>query len=97
MNENGLCSAVLDYGTGKGLLVERLRRELPDSISVTGYDPAVEAGRLSQGPFDILTCLDVLEHVEIDSIDATLQEINSLKKFLLCSHRSAASCEEARR
>ena len=81
MNENGLCSAVLDYGTGKGLLVERLRRELPDSISVTGYDPAVEAWSTKpKGSFDILTCLDVLEHVEIDSIDATLQEINSLTK-----------------
>ena len=34
----------------------------------------------AKGLFDILTCLDVLEHVEIDSIDATLQEINSLTK-----------------
>ena len=78
-HEAGMCSSVLDYGTGKGLLVERLRRELPDAIKVTGYDPAVE--RWSSRPqvaHDILTCLDVLEHVEIDSIDATLQDIKSL-------------------
>ena len=41
MHEAGLCTSVLDYGTGKGLLVERLRRELPESINVEGYDPAV--------------------------------------------------------
>ena len=33
-HEAGLCSSVLDYGTGKGLLVERLRRELPDAIKL---------------------------------------------------------------
>ena len=79
MNEIGSCSSVLDYGTGKGLLVERLRRELPASISVTGYDPAVECwSKRPEGPHDIVTCLDVLEHVEIGSIDSTIREIESL-------------------
>ena len=82
MHEKGLCSSVLDYGTGKGLLVDRLRRELPDSVQVMGFDPAVE--RFSQRheePFDIVTCLDVLEHVDIDSIDASIQDIKRLTKF----------------
>lgn len=82
MHENNMCSSVLDYGTGKGLLVERLRRELPGSIKVTGYDPAVEDwSSRPESPSDIVTCLDVLEHVEIDSIDATLQDIRSLTKL----------------
>ena len=29
MNELGVCDSVLDYGTGKGALVKRLRSELP--------------------------------------------------------------------
>ena len=79
MHEIGLCSSVLDYGTGKGLLTERLLSELPRSIQVTGYDPAVERWAAKpNGPHDILTCLDVLEHVEISSIDATIREIESL-------------------
>ena len=91
MHETGLCSSVLDYGTGKGLLVKELRRELPDSIKVTGYDPAVKNwSARPEEPHDILTCLDVLEHVEIGSIDSTLKDIESLTKLfvswqLICS------------
>ena len=82
MHESGVCSSVLDYGTGKGLLVERLRRELPGSIQVSGYDPAVEIwSERPKNPHDILVCLDVLEHVEIASIDAILQDIKSLTKL----------------
>ena len=81
MHERGLCSSMLDYGTGKGLLVERLRRELPSGITVTGYDPAVERwAKRPQSPHDILTCLDVLEHIEIDLIDDTIKDIKSLTK-----------------
>ncbi|WP_136975365.1 methyltransferase domain-containing protein [Synechococcus sp. UW86] len=83
MHQIGLCSSVLDYGTGKGLLTERLRRELPESIRVTGYDPAVEkwSSRPDQ-PHDILTCLDVLEHVDIDTIDTTLKDIQYLTNLI---------------
>ena len=76
MHEIGLCSSVLDYGTGKGLLVNRLRHELPPEIIVSGYDPAVE--QWSQKPnqkFDIVTCFDVLEHVELNTIDNVLKDI----------------------
>ena len=74
MHELGVCDSVLDYGTGKGMLVERLRRELPPSISVKGYDPAVEQYA------ELLTCLDVLEHIEMDSIDAVLREVHGLTR-----------------
>ena len=82
MHEHGVCSSVLDYGTGKGLLVDRLLSELPASIQVTGYDPAVERWSCKpQEPHDIVTCLDVLEHVEIDSIDETINDIKSMTKL----------------
>ena len=81
MHESNVCSSVLDYGTGKGLLVDRLRRELPDTIKINGYDPAVERwSSRPDGPHDIVTCLDVLEHIEIGSIDAVLKDIQSLTK-----------------
>jgi len=81
MHELDLCNSVLDYGTGKGRLVERLRSSLPNSITVTGYDPAVEAWEHKPTQqSDILTCLDVLEHVEISSIDMVLQDIRSLTR-----------------
>ena len=81
MHELGICTSVLDYGTGKGKLVQRLRAELPAAIQVQGYDPAVS--EFAQRPaqlVDILTCLDVLEHIEMDSIDAVLLEIHALTR-----------------
>ncbi|MBQ60492.1 MAG: hypothetical protein CMQ19_00300 [Gammaproteobacteria bacterium] len=81
MHELGICNSVLDYGTGKGKLVERLRHELPQSIAVNGYDPAVEAyANKPSTPVDILTCLDVLEHIEMESIDLVLRDIHALTR-----------------
>ena len=79
MAQLGICSSLLDYGTGKGRLVKYLRSKLPDNILVNGYDPAVD--RWLEKPnhsSDILTCLDVLEHVESESIDAVLSDIKAL-------------------
>ena len=79
LHESGLCNSVLDYGTGKGKLTERLRNELPAAIKVKGYDPSVpKYNSRPEGPFDIITCLDVLEHIEMDSIDAVLRDIHTL-------------------
>ena len=81
MHELGICTSMLDYGTGKGKLVQRLRAELPPTISVQGYDPAVaEFVQRPSEPVDILTCLDVLEHIEMASIDAVLREIHALTR-----------------
>ena len=81
MNELGLCSSLLDYGTGKGRLVEHLRETLPPSIHVDGYDPAVQKWETPPTkPYDIVTCLDVLEHIEMGSIDAVLKDIHRLTK-----------------
>jgi len=83
MHELGVCNSVLDYGTGKGKLVRHLRQVLPPGIHVNGYDPAVEEWyQKPDQPADILTCLDVLEHIEMSSIDAVLLDIKALtRKF----------------
>ena len=74
----GMCDSLLDYGTGKGQLVERLRDEITNSIIIDGYDPAVEEwNNPPKRSYDIVTCLDVLEHVERNSLDAVLSDIAS--------------------
>lgn len=81
MNELGICQSVLDYGTGKGALVERLTAELKPKIDVYGYDPAIPTySEKPTSPVDIVVCLDVLEHIEMNSIDDVLREIKSLTK-----------------
>ena len=81
MHELGICDSILDYGTGKGKLVERLTKELSTKIKISGYDPAISAYEaLPTEPVDILTCLDVLEHIELVSIDAVLSDIQKLTK-----------------
>lgn len=79
MHQSGLCTSVLDYGTGKGLLVDRLRSELPHNIVVDGYDPAVEKwSKKPASTYDIVLCLDVLEHVEMSSINNVVTDIGSM-------------------
>lgn len=79
MHELGICESILDYGTGKGKLVQRLKDELPESISVTGYDPAMpKFCKKPKDKSDIVVCLDVLEHIEMQSIDAVLNDIKNL-------------------
>ena len=81
MHELGVCQSVLDYGTGKGDLVQCLRSQLPSAIAVSGYDPAIPAFEAKpEAPADILTCLDVLEHTELASIDAVLRDIYTLTR-----------------
>jgi len=79
MHKRGACNSVLDYGTGKGKLVHRLRQILPEHVTVRGYDPCVEEwSQKPCHPFDIVTCLDVLEHVELAEIDVILNDIKKL-------------------
>ncbi|WP_115024870.1 methyltransferase domain-containing protein [Synechococcus sp. UW69] len=70
-------TSVLDYGTGKGAFPKNLKKALPD-LKVGAYDPAVE--KFSKKPkqaFDLVTCFDVLEHVERPSVSSVLEEIKS--------------------
>ena len=72
-------SSILDYGTGKGHLVDHYRSVLPSSITVDGYDPSVD--KWSKKPnhaYDIVSCIDVLEHIDIQYIDDVLRDIKAL-------------------
>lgn len=55
--------SILDYGAGKQALAEAL------GIEVAAYDPGVQAiSQLPDGKFDLVCCIDVLEHVEPDCL-----------------------------
>ena len=84
---------VLDYGCGKGrqfsLTPAALHAKLGVYVeswtealgveTVVGYDPCWYAYQdIPPGPFDMVYCTSVLEHVEEDDIPQVLQEVFSL-------------------
>ena len=70
-------NSVLDYGTGKGGLIKSIKTNCPSLSKVEGFDPAVkEYSKTPTGAFDLTTCIDVLEHIDRDSISINLELIN---------------------
>lgn len=69
---------ILDYGCGRGTFKPAMEVLRPDAI-ITEYDPGV-AGKdiLSWAPVDYIVCTDVLEHVEEQYVEKTLQTLNFL-------------------
>jgi hypothetical protein len=70
---------ILDYGCGKGALKKDLKKIMP-SLKVLEYDPAIPGKNTvpTRRP-DLITCLDVLEHVEPEFLDSVLEHIHSLQ------------------
>lgn len=68
---------VLDYGCGKGVLVNQLiERKI---ASCTKYDPAIPGvDRLPARTFDVVINTDVLEHVPEGELDSVLERLTSL-------------------
>ncbi len=55
---------LLDYGSGEGVLCDLLKRSRTNYI-VGNYDPQVKRfSELPRGKFDIVMCIEVLEHLE---------------------------------
>ena len=82
---------ILDYGCGKGVLIEKLRKLFP-RIQIDGYDPAVpkfanrKAGCLRE-KYDLILCFAVLEHIPEFDIPDVLADIRAFGEnvfFLLC-------------
>lgn len=67
---------VLDYGCGKGVLGAALRER---GIPCTDYDPGMPQFEARPvGPFDLVTCFDVMEHVEEQHVHSVLKDIGKL-------------------
>lgn len=71
---SGRYRSVLDFGCGKGRLVEALRASHPQ-LQVNGYDPANPAFATLPEQVDLIFSTDVLEHIEPTSLLATLQDL----------------------
>lgn len=67
------CNSMLDYGCGsmrnllKVLQIER-------DCSYLGYDPAIPEFSVKE-PCDLVTCIDVLEHIEPELLDNVLDDL----------------------
>lgn len=69
---------VLDFGCGK----DTLRTALEGRLEVTSYDPAIPGKDvLPDQTFDLVVCTDVMEHVEPQFVDKTLQSIMTRMRY----------------
>jgi len=67
---------ILDYGCGTG----SLKTSLGPAYTVYEYDPAIEGKTDLPEPCDVVTCTDVLEHIEPDLMDNVLAHLRKLTK-----------------
>lgn len=75
-------NSCLDYGCGKGVL----RTLLSDNVKqFINYDPCMESfSKRPEGTFDLVVCLDVMEHVESQYTDNVLNDIfNYADKYVM--------------
>jgi 2-polyprenyl-3-methyl-5-hydroxy-6-metoxy-1,4-benzoquinol methylase len=73
-------STILDYGCGKGSMGMVLRGA---GYKVQDYDPGIVQYSAMPKPAQLVSCLDVLEHVEPECLDTVLDHIRSLCQRLL--------------
>lgn len=75
--------SILDYGCGKASLHKELsRRDRLNGTQICDYDPALDAFS-ERNPADIVVCIDVLEHVELDCLHEVLADLRALTKKCL--------------
>lgn len=67
---------ILDYGAGQQTLKKSL--ESNPAIRVDCYDPAIPALATQPQPTEMVTCTDVLEHIEPEHLDAVLDDIQRI-------------------
>jgi len=82
---------ILDFGCGKGNLVKTLNEKYKD-IQVFGYDPANPDYDKEVPCVDMVISTDVLEHVEPEHIEATIEMLSLKGKF----HYHLISCAPAK-
>lgn len=70
---------ILDYGCGQGTL----KQALGPAYTVHEYDPAIPGKDAAPEPCEVVTCTDVLEHIEPDLLDNVLAHLRKLTKHRL--------------
>ena len=72
---------VLDYGAGSKLTLIRAiseRRLAKAAFDYVPYEPAVEQYAKAPEPTEMVVCIDVLEHIEPECLDAVLDDLKRL-------------------
>lgn len=78
---------ILDHGCGQGGLADVLTKEMSIEAEIHGYDPAVkEFECIQRDSYDLVTSIDVLEHIGREHIGEVLKEIKQITKgfFFFC-------------
>lgn len=71
--------SVLDYGCGQGTLVAGLQSLAPH-LACREYDPAIVGKNGTPAFADLVTCTDVLEHIEPEKLSAVLRHLRGLAR-----------------
>jgi hypothetical protein len=70
---------LLDYGCGSRLSLARgLQGKVKGQLTYQAYDPCVKEYETPPVPAEMVACVDVLEHIEPDSIEEVLDHLQSL-------------------
>lgn len=85
---------VLDYGCGKGELFKTITPKDMHEISMFEYDPGIVGKDVKPaGKFELVCCLDVMEHIEIDYLPKVMDhlcEVIGKVGFFVISTRHAS-------
>lgn len=84
-------ASLLDYGCGRSYLAEYLPADR--KYETVEYDPGIPGKEDTRKTVDIVSCTDVLEHIEPDCLMAVLDDIFALASrgvFLVVSTEEAA-------
>lgn len=82
--------SILDFGCGKGLLVDSLKNEYPTK-QIYGYDPTHSIyNKITDSKIDMILSFDVLEHIEPENLDNVLallhNKCNKVMHHLIACH-----------
>jgi len=72
---------MVDFGAGRGRLLQVFK---PDhQVKVRLYDPAIPEHASKPPPAELVTCIDVLEHLEPHTLTANLEELARITQRVL--------------
>lgn len=67
---------ILDYGAGKCRLFQNL--DVDHALKLQAYDPAIPHLAGEPSPMEMVTCIDVLEHIEPELLSNVLDHLQAL-------------------
>lgn len=73
---------LLDYGCGHNCSLAKSLK-VPHKVTYQAYDPGVPRFSKLPVPAQMVACIDVLEHIEPDKVDAVLDDLARLAEGIL--------------